>query len=81
MSRIIVKFTDSMQPPPKTLSTKWTGGAALLRHERAMSGELQLYTGRVSKAALRRIVRVLSEHPGVDYAQADRTLKLQRTSD
>jgi hypothetical protein len=81
VSRIIVKFTDSMQPPPKMLSTKWTGAAVSLRHERAMSGESHLYTGRLSKAALRRIVRVLNERPGVDYAQADRKLKLQRPSD
>jgi hypothetical protein len=81
VSRIIVKFTDSMQPPPKTLSAKWTGAAVSLRHERAMSGESHLYTARVSKAALRRIVRVLNEHPNVDYAQADRKLKLQRPSD
>ena len=44
-----------------------------------MAGMPHLYTGRMPKAALRRIVRALNEHPNIDYAQADRKLKLWET--
>lgn len=75
MSRIIVKFTDSVQSPPKMLSMKWTGIAVLLQHERPMSGRAHLYAGRAPKAALHRIIRVLNARPDVDYAQTDRNLR------
>ena len=74
--RIIVKFTDSAQRLPNTLSTRWASGVVLLRHERALSGESHLYTGRVPKAAIRRVVRILNKRPDVNYVQADRKLEL-----
>lgn len=72
ISRVIVKFTDASRPPPDALSLKLDDGTLLLRHERALSGESHLYSGRVSQGTFGRAIQALNQRPDVDYAQADR---------
>lgn len=71
-SRIIVKFVNPSRSAPENVQARTADGkVATLHHERAMSGETDVYSACAAGNKLAAIIHTLNQRSDIEYAEAD----------